>query len=60
MEEWRWVDEHIDRITPKIAGDEVRIIEKDDTGPEQEVTEQERDEKQTETHTSTTPPNEEA
>jgi hypothetical protein len=25
-EEWRWIDEHIEHPTPRVAGDEVRIL----------------------------------
>jgi hypothetical protein len=30
-EQWRWIDEHIQRPMPEIAGDEVRIIGQDET-----------------------------
>jgi hypothetical protein len=57
-EEWGWIDEHIERPAPEVAGDEVRIIGKGSTHPDQDAAEQEGDEEQTDTDASTTPPNE--
>jgi hypothetical protein len=37
-EQWGWIDEHIERPTPEVAGEEVRIIEKGSIRPDQDVT----------------------
>jgi hypothetical protein len=53
-EQWAWIDEHIERPTPEIAGDEVLIVGKDNgTHRERDVTERASDEKQPDTDEST-------
>jgi hypothetical protein len=45
-EQWGWIDEHIERPTPEVAGEEVRIIGKGSIRPDQDVTDQESVEQQ--------------